>query len=63
MRSILSYVGIGLLLLAAASGVALFVKALAPAKSAGDDGRSTLWGLFIFGLIAGLILLSIGFRA
>lgn len=54
--SILGLVGICLLVLAAISGVALFIKATFVVDEK-DAGKSTLWGLFVFGLIMGLILI------
>lgn len=55
---ILSLVGVFLLLLAGGSGVALFLRAVWGAKDQYDN-TSTLWGLFLVGLVAGLILVSI----
>jgi len=52
---ILEIVGGCLLVLAVLSAIALFYKAVfVNAKSAGMD---TLWGLFIFGLLMGFILI------
>lgn len=50
-------VGIGLLLLGAISGYALFARALKISDKYGDETNvGTLWGLFILGLSAGLFL-------
>jgi len=50
-------VGIGLLLLGAASASALFVRALKLTDKFGDETNvGTLWGLFLLGLTAGLLL-------
>lgn len=50
-------IGAGLLLLGSISGYALFVKALKTPDKFGDEANvGTLWGLFVFGLSAGLLL-------
>jgi hypothetical protein len=50
-------VGVGLLLLGAASGYALFARALKLSDSYGDETNvGTLWGLFLLGISAGLLL-------
>ncbi|MGB5445174.1 MAG: hypothetical protein WBM99_06670 [Psychromonas sp.] len=50
-------VGGGLLLLGAISGYALFARALKISDKYGDEtNMGTLWGLFILGLSAGLLL-------
>lgn len=50
-------VGGGLLLLGAFSGYALFTRALKVSDKFGDETNvGTLWGLFILGLSAGLLL-------
>jgi len=57
---IFKLVGLGLLLLGGVSGVALFFRAVVGKdKISEGPGIGTLWGLFIIGLIAGLILISI----
>ncbi len=57
---ILKLVGLGLLLLGGASGIALFFRAVVGKdKISEGPGIGTLWGLFIIGLIAGIILMSI----
>ena len=57
---IFKYVGLGLLLLGGASGMALFIRAVIGKDSISQGpGIGTLWGLFIIGIIAGLILISI----
>ncbi len=51
-------VGGGLLLLGAFSGLALFARALKLSDRVGDETNvGTLWGLFLLGIIAGLILI------
>ncbi len=57
LSTVLNLVGIGLLLLAAASGIALFVRAVG--RSDKGPGLSTLWGLFLIGLMAGLMLVAV----
>ncbi|MCP4263426.1 MAG: hypothetical protein GY774_38850 [Planctomycetes bacterium] len=50
-------VGSGLLLLGGFSGYALFARALKISDKFGDETNvGTLWGLFILGLSAGLLL-------
>jgi hypothetical protein len=50
-------VGGGLLLLGGISGCALFARALKMSDKYGDETNvGTLWGLFILGLSAGLLL-------
>ena len=51
-------IGLGLLLLGGLSGAALFFRAIVGAKD-NSDSTSTLWGLFIVGLVAGIILISV----
>ncbi len=51
-------VGSGLLLLGGLSGYALFTRALKVSDQFGDETNiGTLWGLFILGLSAGLLLI------
>lgn len=51
-------VGIGLLLLGSVSASALFVRALKLSDKFGDETNvGTLWGLFLLGLTAGLLLI------
>ncbi|MBK9312885.1 MAG: hypothetical protein IPM55_01335 [Acidobacteria bacterium] len=60
LSTVLNLVGIGLLLLAAASGIALFVRAVGRSdKFTQGPGLSTLWGLFLIGLMAGLMLVAV----
>jgi hypothetical protein len=62
MQGIFLDVGVGLLILAALAGLVLFFRAsfLGDADEKKEEGRrSTLWGLFLVGLIAGLIVLAI----
>lgn len=50
-------VGVGLLLLGAISGYALYARSLRISDKYGDETNvGTLWGLFILGLSAGLLL-------
>ena len=50
-------IGIGLLLLGAISGYALLARALKASDKFGDETNiGTLWGLFILGISAGLLL-------
>lgn len=50
-------VAVGLLLLGAVSGYALFSRALRVADKVGDETNvGTLWGLFTMGLTGGLLL-------
>jgi hypothetical protein len=50
-------VGVGLLLLGAVSGYALFARALRLSDKFGDETNvGTLWGLFLLGISAGLLL-------
>jgi hypothetical protein len=49
--------GVVLLILGGSSGTALFLRVLFGAdKKEGEKGTSTLWGLFITGVIGGLFL-------
>ena len=58
-KMILRLIGYGLLLLGAASATALFVRAsLGKEKISEGPGMSTLWGLFITGLVAGILALA-----
>jgi len=59
MQGACNVVGWALIVLSVLSGLALFVRAVAPGVK--DDGsrQSTLWGLFLVGLVAGFILLNI----
>ena len=51
-------VGIGLLILGAASGGALFIRALKLSDRFGDETNvGTLWGLLLLGLSVGLLLI------
>jgi hypothetical protein len=47
-----------LLSLSAASGVALFAKAVTGTSRIPEKGVSTLWGLFLIGLVVGIIILA-----
>jgi hypothetical protein len=50
-------VGLGLLILGGLSGVALFLRAVSTRDKATEEaGRSTLWGLFLIGVVGGVIL-------
>jgi hypothetical protein len=60
---VLYIVGIGLLILGGAAGVALFVRAMAKNENmAQGPGMTTLWGLFLIGLVAGLMLIAASAR-
>lgn len=55
---IVLFVGSGLLLLGSVSGYALFSRSLKIGDKFGDETNiGTLWGLFILGLAAGLLLI------
>lgn len=55
---ILLLVGVGLLLLGGVSAYALFARALQLSDRFGDETNvGTLWGLFLLGIPAGLLLL------
>jgi len=57
--TILNIVGIGLLILGGASGIALFMRALTKNENLQHGpGVTTLWGLFLIGLLAGLMLIA-----
>lgn len=52
-------VGIGLLILGGVSGIALFFRAASgKEKSSEGLGMGTLWGLFIIGILAGIIIIT-----
>jgi hypothetical protein len=56
---VLWIVGIGLIILGGCSGVALFVRAVGGSDlKDGEKATGTLWGLFIVGVLGGLILLA-----
>lgn len=63
--SIVLFVGIGLLALGSASGIALFSRALksTPAPAGNETNVGTLWGLFLLGLTMGLALIYFALRA
>lgn len=55
---ILLIVGVCLLLLGGFSGLALFVRSLKLSDRFGDETNvGTLWGLFLLGIPAGLLLI------
>ena len=59
VKMVLYVVGIGLLVLGGSAGVALFVRAMARNENlAQGPGMTTLWGLFLIGLVAGLMLIA-----
>jgi hypothetical protein len=63
-NTILNLVGIGLVLLGGASGVALFLRSIGSNDNlAQGPGMTTLWGLFLIGLITGLLLISVSSAA
>lgn len=56
-KIIIFVIGMVLLSLGTASGVALFRNALkTPDRIGADIGLGTLWGLFVTGLLFGLVL-------
>ena len=61
-NEIFRVVGIGLLMLGALSGVALFFKASFGTAETSESSMATLWGLFILGLAGGLILIFLSFQ-
>jgi hypothetical protein len=59
IKMVLNIVGIGLLVLGGSSGIALFVRAIGRNDTlAQGPGVTTLWGLFLIGLVAGLMLIA-----
>jgi len=58
-NTVLNIVGIGLLVLGGALGIALFMRALTKNENLQHGpGVTTLWGLFLIGLLAGLMLIA-----
>lgn len=56
--SIVLAVGIGLLLLGGSSGYILLKRAMTTSEKMGDEANiGTLWGLFMLGVSAGLLLI------
>jgi hypothetical protein len=51
-------IGYSLVLLGGASGVALFCLAVFGKEKIRDERRGTLWGLFVLGLVGGIIILA-----
>ena len=52
-------VGVVLLLLGGGSGIALFFRAISGATTRESEGATgVLWGLFLLGIVAGLILIG-----
>ncbi|HKX28341.1 MAG TPA: hypothetical protein VJ302_11635 [Blastocatellia bacterium] len=59
IKAVLYIVGTGLLILGGASGIALFVRAVGRnGNQLQGPGVTTLWGLFLIGLVAGLMLIA-----
>jgi hypothetical protein len=59
-RHIFYVVGVGLLVLGGLSAIALFVRAvIGREKISEGPGMGTLWGLFVIGMVAGLVLLAV----
>ncbi len=59
-RHIFYVVGVALLVLGGVSAVALFVRAvIGREKISEGPGIGTLWGLFVIGLVGGLVLLAV----
>ena len=55
---ILHLIGLGLVFLGGASGIALFLRAVVGKdKISEGPGIGTLWGLFIIGLVGGIIIM------
>lgn len=55
---IFRFLGIIMLLIGLSSGVALFFLAVSGSDRL-SKSKSTLWGLFLIGLVAGIIMVSI----
>ena len=55
---IFQMLGIGLLILGVVSGIVLFLKAATSALDRSDSSTATLWGIFLIGLIAGIIIIA-----
>lgn len=52
-------VGLGLVILGGVSGVSLFFRAVVGKDKVSEGpGMGTLWGLFIGGIVGGLIIMS-----
>jgi hypothetical protein len=59
-RHIFYVVGIGLLVLGGLSAIALFIRAvIGREKISEGPGMGTLWGLFVIGIVTGLVLLAV----
>ena len=59
INGIFTLIGLGLILLGGASGIALFLRAVVGKdKISEGPGIATLWGLFIIGLVGGIIILA-----
>jgi hypothetical protein len=59
-RHIFYIVGVALLVLGGVSAVALFIRAvIGREKISEGPGIGTLWGLFVIGLVGGLVLLAV----
>ena len=56
ISNVLQIAGLALLILAAVSGISLFLRANADTGGHTDSSTRTLWGLFIIGLIVGLLV-------
>ena len=62
--SVVLLVGVGLLALGGASAIALFSRALKSTPTTGNETNvGTLWGLFLLGLVMGLVLIYFALRA
>ncbi len=60
---VLYIVGVGMLMLGGASGVALFLRAVSKNDTLSQGpGVTTLWGLFLIGLVGGLMLIAASYR-
>jgi hypothetical protein len=63
VNTVLYLVGIGLIILGGSSGIALFMRAMGKSETlAQGPGMTTLWGLFLIGILAGLMLISVSQR-
>lgn len=58
-REIIRIIGVLLLVLGSVSGVALFIRAVVgDHKISEGPGIATLWGLFVVGMLAGIIIIA-----
>ncbi len=58
--AIFRLLGLGLLILGGLSGIFLFLRAITGfEKASSKEATATLWGLFIIGVVAGIIIIAI----